>query len=51
MSEEENENEMSLDEERKKLKEMGVNGTWDILTTGEKKKKKPENKTEFIGFK
>jgi hypothetical protein len=51
MSEDKNENEMSLDEERKKLKEMGVGSTWDMLTTGEKKKKKPENKAAFRGFK
>lgn len=51
MSEDENENEMSLDEERKKLKEMGINSTWDILTTGEKKKKKPEDKPAYRGFK
>ena len=50
MSEDENENEMSMDEERKKLKEMGVNSTWDMLTTGEKKKK-PEEKKAFRGFK
>lgn len=48
--EDENEDDISLDEERKKLKEMGVNSTWDILTTGEKKKKEPEEKKEFIGF-
>lgn len=48
--EDENEDDISLDEERKKLKEMGVKGTWDILTTGEKKKKEPEEKKEFIGF-
>ena len=41
MSEDENEDEMSLDEERKKLKDMGINSTWDLLTNGEKKKKKP----------
>jgi len=53
MSEEENEDEMSMDEERKKLKDLGVNSTWDILTTREKKKKKPEheNKPAFRGFK
>ena len=53
MSEEENEDEMSMDEERKKLKDLGVNSTWDILTTGEKKKKKPEdeNKPAFRRFK
>ncbi|MFX0106041.1 MAG: hypothetical protein ACFE75_11200 [Candidatus Hodarchaeota archaeon] len=51
MNEDENENEMSLDEERKKLKEMGVNSTWDLLTTGETKKKKSEEKKAFRGFK
>ncbi len=50
MSEDENDNEKSIDEEREKLKEMGVSSTWDILTTGEKKKKKPEDKKNFIGF-
>ncbi len=54
MSEEEfddkNEDDISMDEERKKLKEMGVDSTWDILTTGEKKKKEPEKKKEFRGF-
>lgn len=52
MSEEKNENDMSLDEERKKLKELGVTSTWGILTTGEKKKKKPEDedKPVFRGF-
>ncbi|MFX1302761.1 MAG: hypothetical protein ACFE9X_05320 [Promethearchaeota archaeon] len=42
---------MSLDEERKKLKDLGVNSTWDILTTGEKKQKKPEDKPVYRGFK
>lgn len=51
MSEDENEDEMSLDEERKKLKDLGVNSTWDILTSGEKKKKKPEDKPVYRGFK
>ena len=53
MSEDENENGMSLDEERKKLKDLGVDSTWDILSTGEKKKKKPEDedKPTFRGFK
>ncbi|UCC20547.1 MAG: hypothetical protein JSV62_04470 [Promethearchaeota archaeon] len=50
MSEDENEDEMSMDEERKKLKEMGVNSTWNILTSGEKKKKEPEEKKPFRGF-
>ena len=53
MSEDENEDEMSMDEERKKLKDLGVNSTWNMLTTGEKKKKKPEDedKPPFRGFK
>ena len=53
MSEDENENEMSLDEERKKLKDLGVNNTWNILSSSEKKKKKPEeeDKPAFRGFK
>jgi hypothetical protein len=50
MSEDENEDEMSLDEERKKLNEMGVDSTWDILSSGEKKKKKPEEKKPYRGF-
>jgi hypothetical protein len=54
MSEEEfndeNEEDISLEEERKKLKDMGVESTWDILTTGEKKKKEQEKKKEFRGF-
>lgn len=48
--EDENEDDLSLEEERKKLKEMGVSSTWDILTTGEKKKKEPEEKKAFRGF-
>ena len=53
MSEDENENGMSLDDERKKLKELGVDSTWDILSTGEKKKRKPEDedKPAYRGFK
>jgi len=50
MSEDENEDEIPLDEERKKLNDMGVSSTWDILTTGEKKKKEPEEKKSFRGF-
>ncbi|MFW9900255.1 MAG: hypothetical protein ACFFDY_03080 [Candidatus Thorarchaeota archaeon] len=53
MSEDENENNMSLDEERKKLKDLGVDSTWNILSSGEKKKKNPEDeeKPVFRGFK
>jgi hypothetical protein len=50
MSEEEKEEEEhSLEEERKKLGELGVDSTWGILTTGEKKKKEREKKP-FRGF-
>ena len=55
MSEEENEEssldeeEYSLDEERKKLSELGVDNTFNLLTTGEKKRKEPEKKP-FRGF-
>ena len=49
MSEEENEEEedsldqeeYSVDEERQKLSELGVDNTFDLLTTGEKKRKEP----------
>jgi hypothetical protein len=53
MSEDENEDEMAMDEERKKLKDLGVNSTWDMLSTGEKKKKKAEDedKPAYRGFK
>ncbi|MFX1501093.1 MAG: hypothetical protein ACFFDH_09040 [Promethearchaeota archaeon] len=52
MSDNENNDDISLDEERKKLKEMGVGSTWGILTSGEKKKKKSEDeeKPAFRGF-
>jgi hypothetical protein len=58
MSEEENEEEedsldqeeYSVDEERQKLSELGVDNTFDLLTTGEKKRKEPEKKP-FRGFK
>ena len=52
MSEEEKEEEeLSLENERKKLKELGVDSTWNILSSGEKKKKEPEKKKAFRGFK
>jgi hypothetical protein len=50
MSKDDNEEEISLDEERKKLNELGVKSTWEILTTGEKKKKDSEDKKPFKGF-
>lgn len=49
-NEEKDKNGESLEEERKKLKELGVNSTWDILMTGEKKKKNSEEKKPFKGF-
>jgi len=49
-NEDKDENGESLEEERKKLKEMGVNSTWNILTTGAKKNKDSEEKKTFRGF-
>jgi len=49
IEEEKEEEEHSINEERKKLTELGVDSTWGILTTGEKKKKEPEKKN-FRGF-
>jgi hypothetical protein len=46
---EEEEKEEFIEEEKEKLKELGVDNTWDILTTGEKKKKDVEKKP-FRGF-
>jgi len=48
--EEEKDEEENIELERKKLEEMGVNSTWDILTSREKKKKEPEKKPAFRGF-
>ncbi|MFW9823961.1 MAG: hypothetical protein ACFFE4_13535 [Candidatus Thorarchaeota archaeon] len=48
--EEEKEEEENLEEERQKLAELGVDHTWAILTSGEKKKKEIEKRT-FVGFK
>jgi hypothetical protein len=39
MPEEKGENKKNLEEERKKLKELGVSSTWNILTDLTKKKK------------
>jgi hypothetical protein len=50
MTEEEKEDENSVDDERKKLKELGVDNTWGLLSTGEKKKKETEEKKTFRGF-
>jgi len=43
MSEEENEGKESMDEERKKLDEMGLNSTWNILTNEKRQKKQSED--------
>jgi len=53
MSEEEKkEEEENIENERQKLTELGVNSTWDLLTSEEKKIKKKElQKKTFIGFK
>ncbi|MFX1314925.1 MAG: hypothetical protein ACFE9T_03615 [Promethearchaeota archaeon] len=40
-----------IEEERKKLKDLGVGSTWNILTSGEKKKKESKEKPNFRGFK
>jgi len=50
MSEEEKkEDEGSMEDERQKLAELGVENTWELLSSGEKKKKEIEKKP-FIGF-
>ncbi|MFX0041863.1 MAG: hypothetical protein ACFE8L_03025 [Candidatus Hodarchaeota archaeon] len=51
MSEEEIERDEDIEEERKKLKELGVNSTWNILMSGEKKEKEPKKKPAFREFK
>lgn len=50
MSQDENEDENVKEEERKKLEELGVDNTWGILTSRDKKKKEPEPKKPFRGF-
>ena len=37
MSEDENNEDDNLEEEREKLKNLGVGSTWDLLTTKKKK--------------
>ena len=37
MSDEETSDEKEVEDERKKLKELGVGSTWDILTSSKKK--------------
>ena len=50
MSQDEKEDEKELEDEREKLKDLGVDSTWNILSSGEKKKKEPEEKKAFRGF-
>lgn len=45
LTEEEKEN------EKKFLETLGVSSTWNILTSKDKKKKEPEEKPVFRGFK
>ena len=40
MSQDENEDENVTEEERKELEELGVDNTWSMLTSKEKKKKR-----------
>jgi hypothetical protein len=52
MSEEEKkEEEENIENERQKLAELGLNSTWDLLSSDEKIKKKEQEKKPFIGFK
>ena len=51
MSEEEKKEEEEMENERQKLTELGVNSTWDLLSSDEKKEKKELEKKTFIGFK
>jgi len=50
MSQDEKEDEKELEDEREKLKDLGIDSTWNILSSGEKKKKEPEEKKAFRGF-
>ena len=50
MSQDEKEDEKELEDEREKLKDLGIDSTWNILSSGEKKKKEPEEKKPFRGF-
>ena len=50
MSQDEKEDEKELEDEREKIKDLGVDSTWNILSSGEKKKKEPEEKKAFRGF-
>ncbi|MHA2007120.1 MAG: hypothetical protein ACXABO_08365 [Promethearchaeota archaeon] len=49
--EEEQDEEDSVEDERKKLSDLGVKNTWDILSSEDKKKKEQEKKPAYRGFK
>jgi len=51
MSNEEQENEHDVQKEKERMENLGVSSTWDVLSDPDKKKKKPEEKREFKGFK
>ena len=51
MSDEEQENEHDVQKEKERMEKLGVSSTWDVLSEPDKKKKKPEEKREFKGFK
>jgi len=50
MSQDEKEDEKELEDEREKLKDLGIDSTWNILSSGEKKKRELEEKKAFRGF-
>ncbi len=45
------ESDKDVKKERDRLKDLGVSNTWDCLTSSDKKKKEPDKKTAFRGFK
>jgi hypothetical protein len=59
MSDEEQENEHDVQKEKEhdvqkekeRMENLGVSSTWNVLSDPDKKKKKPEEKREFKGFK
>ena len=51
MSDEEQENEHDVQKEKELVESLGVSSTWNVLSEPGNKKKKPEEKREFKGFK
>jgi hypothetical protein len=51
MSDEEQENEHDVQKEKELMESLGVSSTWNVLSEPGNKKKKPEEKREFKGFK